>query len=118
MICRRDSPLFFPSIFFPLVMFTNGMVFYGLVLGLNKLQGSIFINGFAIGSADILAAILTGIMNNLIGRKKYYQISWSCISVSFFLYFIFKNYNGFDYAIVWLGKFGALSAFAGGYLIV
>ena len=118
MICRRNSPLFFPALFFPFVMFTNGMVFYGLILGLNKLEGSIFVNGIAIGSADVLAAILTGVMNNLIGRKKYYHVAWSCISLSFILYFFFKSYNGFDYVIVWLGKFGALSAFAGGYLIV
>ena len=118
MICRRNSPLFFPALFFPFVMFTNGMVFYGLILGLNQLEGSIFVNGLAIGSADIIAAISTGIMSNLIGRKKCYHISWSSITLSFFLYFFFKSYNGFDYFIIWLGKFGALSAFACGYLIV
>ena len=98
-------------------MLTNGMVFYGLILGLNKLEGSIFVNGLAIGSADILAAISIGIMSNIIGRKKCYHISWSCITLSFFLYFFFKGFNGVDYVIVWLGKYGALSAFSCGYLI-
>ncbi len=68
-------------------MLAASIVFYGVLMGLNNLEGNIILNGVIIGSADIVAGASIGVLANYFGRVGYLCFGWAFLSLSFFTYF-------------------------------
>ena len=105
------------TFFAPFALFSSNVVFYGILMGLNKLSGRITENGLFVGMADISAGILLGFLTNICGRVKYYTFNWVLLSVSFIVYFFVQNIETVQYVPILFGKFGATTTFSLIYLI-
>ena len=79
------------------------------------MNGSIFINGGAIGAADVTAGLAIGPLTNMMGRKRWIKFSWVLTGVACTAYPFFSS--SLKYVILWFGKFGATSCFGTLFLI-
>lgn len=68
--------------------------FYGILYGLSALKGSIFINGGAMGLADVTAGLAVGPLTNFLGRKQWMKAAWVITGLACAVY-PFQPHNNF-----------------------
>lgn len=81
------SPFVFITLFGPFALLSSGIVFTGVQLGLNSLEGDLILNGIFTGFGDILAGLSIGFFANIYGRVGYYIFGWTLSTLSFLIYF-------------------------------
>lgn len=111
-LLRKGSPYRVVTILIPFLFLTIDVIFYGIIFGLNKLKGSIYINGIVAGCADIVSAGLLALFAERIPRKVYILTTWATVTVATLIYHFCNKYQGIEYAAVLLGKLGATSTFS------
>ncbi len=116
-LLQKGSPYRVVTIMIPFLFLTIDVIFYGIIFGLNKLKGSIYINGIVAGCADIVAAGVLAILADRIPRKVYILTTWGIVTIATLIYHFFKRYQVVSYIAVLFGKLGATSTFALVFLI-
>ena len=114
----RNPSLRLPLIVIPVIWFTVDIVYYGINFSLGNLQGSIYVNGYLSGGAEVISYCIAGVMANTLGRK--YSIVF-CFLLGGVACLLYKPATSlgltWTYVCVLLGKFGAACTFNMVYLI-
>ena len=114
----KNKALRKPLIIIPFIWFTVDIVYYGINFSLGKLKGSIYVNGYLSGGAEIISYAIAGVMANTLGRKNSIILCFTIGGVACLLYEpAISLGTAWTYVCVLLGKFGAACTFNMVYLI-
>ena len=87
-------------------------------MSLGKLKGSIYVNGYLSGAAEIISSAITGVMANKLGRRCSIVLSFTVAGVAFVAYYPVSAVGiEWSYVSIIVGKFGASCTFSLVYLI-
>ena len=65
----RDASFRLPLVIICVIWFSVNLVYYGISFSLGSLQGSIYINGYLSGGAEVISCIVSGYLADFFGAR-------------------------------------------------
>ena len=82
----KNKALRKPLIVIPFIWFTVNIVYYGINFSLGKLNGSMYVNGYINGGAEVFGCAIAGVLSNTLGRKKSIILSFLVGGIACLIY--------------------------------
>ena len=92
------------------IWFISGFCFYGLLLNLEQLGGSVILNSLVMFTAEIISELLTGYLADQYGRLIIFKISGLIGGIAFILFELFSNIT-FKTILIFITSFGFSGTF-------